>query len=174
MAIALRILVGLVGLVALLFLIGAALPRNHRATSSVTLTKAPADVWAVVRDLGALQGTWSELKSARRLPDQAGKEVWEQNAGGFAMRLIVEESAPPARLVTRIDAGEKAAFGGTWTYALEPAAGGTRVSVTEDGFVTNPFFRVMMKAMGTHRTLDGYLRALAVKLGETAEPVHQE
>ncbi|HTL05236.1 MAG TPA: SRPBCC family protein, partial [Gemmatimonadales bacterium] len=159
MAIALRILVGLLALVALLFLIGAALPRSHRATSSVTLTRSPADVWVVVRDLGALQGTWSELKSARRLPDQGGREVWEQDAGGFPMRLIVEESAPPARLVTRIDAGEKAAFGGTWTYKLEPAGSGSRLTVTEDGFVGNPLFRVMLKAMGTHRTLDGYLRA---------------
>ena len=174
MAIALRILAGLILLVALLFAVGLALPRTHRATSSVTLAKPPVDVWAVVRDLGALQGTWAELKSSRRLPDEGGREVWEQNAGGFPLRLIVEQSAPPNLLVTRIDAAPDAAFGGTWTYALEPAGAGTRITVTEEGYVSNPLFRVMMKVMGVHRTADGYLRALGTKLGEPVEPSHVE
>lgn len=172
MGVILRILIGLAVLVALVFAIGLVLPRTHRATSRVTLHKSPAEVWAVVRDLGALQGTWSELKSARRLPDENGKEVWEQNAGGFAMRLIVESAEPPSRLVTRIDAPPDAAFGGTWTYQLAPGGGGTAVSVTEDGYVGNPLFRVMMRVMGTHRTADGYLTALGKKLGEAVSPEH--
>jgi len=172
MKIALIIVLGLVALIGLVLVIGSALPRQHRATSSITLQKSPEEVWAVVRDLGSLQGTWKDLKSARRLPDEAGREVWEQNAGGFPMRLIVEEATPPRRLVTRIDAPPDAAFGGTWTYQIEPAGSETRLSVTEDGYVSNPMFRVMMYAMGVHRTADGYLRALGSKLGEPVEPVH--
>jgi polyketide cyclase/dehydrase/lipid transport protein len=172
MKIALIVVIALVGLIGIAFLVGLALPRNHRATSSIALRKPPAEVWAVVRDLGALQGTWKELKSARRLPDEGGREVWEQNAGGFDMRLIIESSNPPSRLVTRIDADEKAAFGGTWTYTLTPAGNGTTVSIVEDGFVTNPLFRVMMALMGKHRTLDGYLRALADKFDEPVKPEH--
>ena len=89
------------------------------------------------------------------------------------MGLIVEEATPPRRMVTRIDAPPDAAFGGTWTYQLEPAGPETRLSITEDGYVSNPLFRVMMYAMGgVHRTADGYLRALGTKLGEPVQPVH--
>lgn len=174
MKIVLGIVVILIAVVGILALIGALLPRNHRASSRITLQKPIAEVWSAVRDLGALQGTWSELKSTRRLPDEAGREVWEQNAGGFDMRLIVEEATPPSRLVTRIDAAPDAAFGGTWTYELRPAGGGTQLTVTEDGYVGNPIFRVMMKVMGVHKTADGYLKALGTKLSETVRPVHVE
>jgi len=166
------ILIGLVAIIAVAFIVGLLLPRDHRASSRITLKSAPGQVWPVVRDLSSLVGTWSELKSARRVPEASGKEVWEQNAGGFDMRLIVEEASEPSRMVTRIDAATDAAFGGTWTYRLDPAEGGTRLTVTEDGYVSNPLFRVMMKAMGVHRTVDGYLVALGQKLGETVRPEH--
>jgi uncharacterized protein YndB with AHSA1/START domain len=173
MKIALIVVVALVALIGIVLVIGSALPRQHSATSSITLRKSPEQVWAVIRDLGALQGTWKELKSARRLPDEAGREIWEQNAGGFPLRLVVEEATPPTRLVTRIDAPPDAAFGGTWTYQLESAGAETRVTLTEDGYVSNPMFRVLMYAMGgVHRTADGYLRALGAKLGEPVQPVH--
>jgi hypothetical protein len=57
---------------------------------------------------------------------------------------------------------------------VAPSGGGTRVTLTEDGFVDNPFFRVVSKMMGYHSTLDSYLKALAKRLGDNAEPVHQE
>ena len=172
MRVALLIVLGLVALAGVIALVGSALPRGHRASSRVTLKAPPAAVWAVVRDPGALLGTWTELKSSRRLPDRNGKEVWEQNAGGFPVRLIVEEAVPPSRLVTRIDAEPGAAFGGTWTYELAPEQSGTRLTVTEDGYVSNPVFRVLMRVMGTHRTADGYLRALGTKLSESVSPEH--
>ena len=172
MRIALIVVLVLVILVGGGVVTGYALPRTHRAASRITLRQPPFEVWAVVRDLGALQGTWKELKSARKLPDTGGREIWEQNAGGYPMRLIVEESVSPSRLVTRIDAAPDAAFGGTWTYELVPQGSGTQLTVTEDGYVSNPVFRVMMKLMGVHRTADGYLRALGVKLGESVQPEH--
>jgi hypothetical protein len=132
MKIALIVVGALVVLIGAVFLIGLALPRSHRATSSVTLGKPPADVWAVIRDLSALQGTWKDLKSARRLPDAGGREVWEQNAGGFPLRLVVEESSPPSRLVDRCCG--RCGFRGTWTYQLEPAGSGTRLRL-EDGYL---------------------------------------
>jgi uncharacterized protein YndB with AHSA1/START domain len=162
----------LAALTLLMAAVGFSLPREHRATSTIVLQAPPEQVWDLVRNPGALQGTWSELESARRLPDRDGKELWEQRAGGFDMRLIVEEAVPSTRLVTRIDAEEDAVFGGTWTYELSTEGGDTRLSVTENGWVGNPLFRVMMHAMGIHRTLDGYLAALATKLGEDTRPAH--
>lgn len=167
----LRIVIGLAVLAAIIFAIGLGLPRTHRAQSRITLEKPAAEVWAVVRDPTALVGTWSMLKSSKRVQGAGGREVWEQDAG-FTMRLIVESADPPRRLVTRIDADEDAAFGGTWTYTLTPAGAGTTLSIVEDGYVGNPFFRVMMAVMGTHRTIDSYLKAVADKLDEPVKPEH--
>lgn len=172
MGVIVRILIGLAFLAAVIFAIGLSLPKNHRAESRLTLEKSPEEVWTVIRNPAALVGTWSDLKSSRQVTGAGGREVWEQNAGGFDMRLIIESSNPPQRLVTRIDGDEKAAFGGTWTYTLTPAGNGTKVSIVEDGFVTNPLFRVMMALMGKHRTLDGYLKALADKFDEPVRPEH--
>lgn len=173
MRVAVRIIVGLAILAGLVFGLGLALPRQHRATSRVTLAQPIDQVWAVVRDPASLVGTWSDLKSSRRVRDGSGRELWEQKAGGFDMRLIVESASPPRRLVTRVDGETDADFGGTWTYTLSPvASGGTTVAITEDGFVNNPLFRVMMKLMGTHRTIDGYLKALGDKFDEMVKPEH--
>ena len=172
MGVIVRVIIGLAVLAAVILGIGLALPKTHRAESRISLEEAPGDVWSVIRNPAALVGTWSELKSSRQVQDPSGREVWEQDAGGFAMRLIIETSIPPRRLVTRIDADEKAAFGGTWTYTLTPAGGGTTVNIVEDGYVSNPVFRVMMTLMGKHRTLDGYLNALADKFDEPVKPEH--
>lgn len=166
------VLGALAALVLLIAAVGLALPREHQATSAVALAAPPEQVWEVVSDPSSLAGTWSELEDVQRLPDRDGKPVWRQNAGGFEMTLIVEEAVPPSRFVTRIDAPEDAAFGGRWIYELAPQGMGTRVRITEDGWVGNPIFRVMMQAMGKHRTLDGYLTALGRKLGEEVRPEH--
>ncbi|HEU5217629.1 MAG TPA: hypothetical protein VFU23_03170, partial [Gemmatimonadales bacterium] len=63
-------------------------------------------------------------------------------------------------------------FGGVWTYQIAPVPGGATVTVTEDGYVNNPLFRTMMKVMGVHKTIDGYLTALGKKLGENLTPEH--
>ena len=163
------------GLIALLALIGLFVPREHRATSTVVLHQPPDSVWKVVRDFSGITAWWPEIKSSERLPDRNGQEVWRQKMSGFDVPLVITESAPPWRLVTTIDAGSGAAFGGTWTYELTPdsAAEGTRISVTEAGWIGNPIFRTLSRfVFGYYGTLDGYLKALGKRFGETVEPIH--
>lgn len=174
MKIVFGIVIAVVVIFAVVLVVGLVLPRDHRAASRITLHKPPEEVWPVVRDPASLVGVWSSLKSANRLPEQSGKEIWEENSGGFVMKLIVEESAPPSRLVMKIDAPPNASFGGVWTYEIAPASGGSTVTVTEDGYVNNPFFRTMMKLMGVHKTADEYLTALGKKLGEPVVVEHVE
>ena len=45
---------GLAGLVALMALIGAFVPRQHRATSTITLRQQADSVWQVVRDISSV------------------------------------------------------------------------------------------------------------------------
>ena len=168
------ILGALVAIVALMALAGAFVARDHRATSTITLRQPADSVWKVIRDFGGGPAWWHEMGEAVRLPDKDGHEAWRQKVGGFDMPIVVLESQPPRRLVTQIDSPPGAAFGGTWTYELAPdGAGGTRISVTEAGWISNPIFRFMSRFLfGYYGSLDGYLKALGTKFGETVTPVH--
>ena len=163
----------LLGLVALMTLIGAFVPREHRATSTVTLRQPPESVWKVVRDLGGVPAWWPEIKESVRQPDKNGREVWRQKMSGWDVPLIVLESTPGRRLVTQIDTSAGGAFGGTWTYELVPDSGGTRISVTEAGWIGNPIFRFLSRfVFGYYGSLDGYLKALGKHFGEAVQPAH--
>lgn len=161
-----------IGIGLLMMLIGLLLPRKHVVTSQVEIGQPIDTVWAAVRALGETPAFWSDLKSASRLPDIEGKETWGQTMkNGYTLPLVIDEERPPATLVTRIVAPD-APFGGVWRYQLETVSGRTRITVTEDGWVSNPMFRVISKMMGHHTTLDSYLKALSKKFGENATPVH--
>ena len=170
MKILMIVLGAVLGLVALVALVGLFLPREHRVLRSIVLHQPPESVWVVVRDFGALPGWWSEVKSVERLPDEGGKERWRQNVGGFDMPLEIAEEQAPRRLVTRILAAEDAAFGGRWIYEIEPMAEGSRLTVTEDGWIGNVLFRTMAQVTGLDTTIKQYLTALGKKLGEDVTP----
>lgn len=173
MKVALWIIGVIAAIVAIAWIAGSLLPREHRAASSISLPQPQDSVWEVVRNLAALKGTWSELTEVRRVEDGAGREVWEEKVGGFDMRLVVVESTPPSRLVTQVDSAPGAMFGGRWVYELAPSASGTTITVAEEGWVDNPLFRLMSKLGRQHRSLDGYLTALGQYFGETVQPVHR-
>lgn len=174
MRIALIVVGVLVALVLVVLVVGSLLPRNHVAGSSIVLRQPPDTVWRTVRDIAGVPKWWLEVQTSQRAADSAGREIWEQKfRNGFSMRFIVAEDTPPRRLVMTIDAAADAPFGGTWTYDVTPAAGGTQLSVTESGYVNNALFRFMSKfVMGHYATQDKYLRALARRFGEAVEPVH--
>lgn len=173
MRIAVRIAVGLVALIALAGIVGLLLPREHRASSVIHLDVPADSAWVVIRDLGGLPSWWDEVTSMTRDTTATG-EVWLQGSEWGAARITVLEEEPGRRLVTELDAGEGAAYGGRWTHVVEPRDGGVAIWVIEDGWVANPLYRVMMHLGGTHNTIDGYLTALARRLGRDAEPEHLE
>ena len=76
----------------------------------------------------------------------------------------VERQEPPSLLVTRVVEGQP--FGGTWTYRISPAPGGSELTITEDGEVYNVIFRFMSHfVFGHHATLERYLRNLQQQAG---------
>lgn len=168
------VVVALVVLGLVAFVVGSLLPRDHVAGSSIILRQPADTVWRTVRDIGGVTGWWAEVTSSQRVGDNAGREIWEQKLkNGFSMRLIVTEDTPPRRLIMTIDAAHDAPFGGTWTYEVSPVEGGTRLAVTEAGYVNNALFRFMSKFIfGHHATQDGYLKAFGKQLGENVRPVH--
>ena len=129
---------GLVVLIVAVLAIGSLLPRNHKASRTLRVKRTPAEVWPVL--LSATQAS--------------------------SVPVDTLESVPPHRLVTRVTAKETN-FGGTWTVAIDAAGAGATVTITEDGWVANPIFRVVSRfIMGHHATMDAMLTQVAKGLGE--------
>ena len=123
----------LVAIVGVAAAVGAAQPVAHVVSRSETFAASQGQLW----DLA--------LAAFRRTND-----------GSYA---IVEQEQP-RRLVTAI-VDKRLPYGGTWTYELAPAAGGTTLTVVERGEVYNPVFRFVSRyVIGHTRTLDAYFADL--------------
>ncbi len=160
---------GLIGLMLLATAIGATLPESHVATRTLTLPQTPEAVWQVITDYGQQPQWFSEVTKAERLPDQNGHAAWRETLGGdIVATMEITEEKPPQRLVRKI-ANDDLMFGGQWEYDLKPQGSGCQITVTERGFVRNPFFRFVSRfVIGHHATIEKYLRSLAAKLGAPA------
>jgi len=157
----------LVGLPALVALVGSLLPKTHSASRHATFPQSPETLWRVLTDRVAMPSWRTDLRAIERLPDLDGHEVWQEtDKRGQKLRLETLEAVPPRRLVGRI-ADPKLPFGGTWTYEITPVADGSTLTITEDGEIYNPIFRFVARfILGYTGTMESYLRALAAKFGE--------
>ena len=168
------IVVGVVGgivlLVGIMALIGSRLPKTHVASRSILLHKSPADVYAVVRDFASAPKWREDLKQVDVEVSQGGPVYFREVGKNDTINYELIEDVPAQRMVTKIrdtDLG----FGGQWTYLFSPENGGTRVTIREDGEVTNVLFRFMSRYIFGHTaTMDSYLGSLAKHFGETAVP----
>jgi uncharacterized protein YndB with AHSA1/START domain len=169
-----RWVLGIVGIlvvvVQIVVVIGYLLPQSHTASISAQYAASPDTLWASITDASAFP-TWRPgVTSVDALPDENGQRGWREHAGGDVVTYRVVESTPPRHLVVRI-ADDNLPYGGTWTYELAPAGTGTRLTITERGEVYNPIFRFVSRfIMGHTSTINGVLRALGTKHGETATP----
>ena len=156
----------IIGLVALVALIGSLLPKNHVASRTARLQQPPEAVWQVITDFAAQPSWQSDLRGVERLPDQNGHPVWKEIRKGGPLILENVEFTPPRRMVRRI-ADPSLPFGGNWTYQIEPSAGGCTLTITENGEVYNPIFRFVSRfLMDQASTIEAYLKALGKKLGQ--------
>jgi uncharacterized protein YndB with AHSA1/START domain len=163
----------LIALVVLPLILGMFLPKQHVAISSVTLRQPPDSLWIVMFNLADYPAWWPDVRSMERRQDDAGGEIWVQtDTQGRELPLEMVKSDPPARLVMQI-ADERLPFRGSWTYLIEPAAFGSMVTVTEEGEIFNPVFRLVARVfLGYHGTIDRYLQALGSRFGEDVTPAH--
>ena len=159
------LLLGVVVVVAaVITLIGVMLPRDHVASTTTLLNAPPDSVWEALVNVGDYPRWRPDVRSVDVLSTE-GALRWRENTRQGAITFERAEEQRPRRLVSRI-ADENLAFGGTWTYELAPEARGTRLTITERGYVTNPMFRFMARFMfGHHKTQEDFLRALGRKLG---------
>lgn len=162
------IVVGVVGgllvLAGMMALIGSRLPKGHVVSRSIHLRQSPQEVYAVVRDFESAPQWRADLKRIE-VEAQPGKPVYfREEAKHGTVNYELVEDIPAQRMVTRIrdtDLG----YSGQWIYSFAPENGGTLVTITEDGEVSNVLFRFMSRYIfGQTATLDAYLESLAKRL----------
>ena len=160
------IVAGLLVLGGIMALIGSMLPKAHVASRSILLHRTPQDVYAVVRDFSSAPSWRADVK---RIEVETPVYFREEGKHGTVNYELVED-VPAQRMVTRIrdtDLG----YSGQWTYSFTPENGGTRVTIREDGEVSNVLFRFMSRYIfGQTSTIDSYLTSLAKHFGEEAAP----
>jgi uncharacterized protein YndB with AHSA1/START domain len=164
--------VALTAIGAVVFLIGSMLPQNHTASRTAHLSQPPERLWATVTDVAAFPTWRSDLTSVEQLPSHDGKLVWREISRN-RNKLTFEAATvdPPRHLVTRItDKGLP--FGGSWDYVISPEGTrtGSTITITENGEIYNPVFRVVSRFMSQTATIDSYLTALAARLGDKYSP----
>ncbi len=160
-------LVVVVGVVAL---IGSRLPKAHVASRSIHLQRSPQEIYAVVRDFNSVPKWRTDVKEMQVEPQPDGRIYFREVAKHGTVNYELVEEVPATRMVTRIrdtDLG----YSGQWTYAFTPENNGTRVTITEDGEVSNVIFRFMSHyVFGQTATIDSYLTSLAKNFGEESRP----
>jgi hypothetical protein len=159
----------IVGLVVIVVIIGALLPQKHAAARYISLHQKPDPVFALISDVQAGASWRPDVLAVDMLPDVDGHTRFRERMKHAAITMEVIESRPPRRLVTFI-ADNKLPFGGIWIFDVTPTQDGCEVNITE-GEVYNPVFRFVSRfVLGYNGTMDKYLRNLAHKFGENAQP----
>lgn len=161
---------GVVLLVGIMALIGSRLPKTHVASRSILLRKSPPEVYAVIRDFASTPNWRPDVTQVDIEASQGGPVYFREVGKHGTVNYELIEDVPAERMVTRIrdtDLG----YSGKWTYMLAAEKGGTRLSIREDGEVSNVLFRFMSRYIFGHTaTIDSYLTALAKHFGEDAAP----
>ena len=131
---------GLILLAGIVALIGSRLPKTHVASRSILLHQSPQNVYAVVRDFGSAPKWRSYVKQIEVEAPQGGPVYFREVGKNGTVNYELVEDVPAQRMVTRIrdtDLG----YAGQWTYLFTAENGGTRVTIREDGEVSNVLFR---------------------------------
>ena len=170
---ALIIVGALIGVILIVTVIGAMLPRDHVASMSAIIPASRDQVWSALTDVAAYPTWRTDVKKVTVLSQPPASPSWREENSQGGMTLAAETFEPPRRMIARIQ-DKGLPYGGAWEYVLEPDGGDpgrTRVTITERGFVSNPIFRFVSRfVMGHYSTLDSYLKALGRKFGADVIP----
>lgn len=130
------------------YVYGWAQDEAHTASGSAVINAKVADVFARQADVQGQTKWRPELKEVRDYKaGEDGLAEWTEDWGrGRVVTLRHEEIVPDKRIKVKLE-GPGGAFYGTWTFEFEPAEGGTRVTITEEGGIPNAFIRGMYSLM---------------------------
>lgn len=157
---------GLCALVAVVALVGACLPREHRAAVRARFAADPERVYALIADVEGFPSWRADVRAVREIEPRGGRPAFVEEGRHGSVTYAVTADEPPRRRVLAI-ADEDLPYGGTWTFELASEGAGTTVTVTEDGFVRPVLMRPIARfVLGYHATMEAWLRDLGGALGE--------
>jgi uncharacterized protein YndB with AHSA1/START domain len=174
MKLALLISAGVVGVIilalVLMALLGSLLPKEHSASRSVLLHQSPESVYAMTRDFESMPKWRADVRSVNVKTGTQGRVQFREEGKHGAVNYELTEDVPARRMVTKITDTDLG-YAGKWTYVFVPEGSGTRLTITEDGEVSNVMFRFLSRyAFGHTATIDSYLTSLGRQFGETVSP----
>lgn len=145
-------------------IIGYLLPKGHVATRSAVFKASPEELFTLI---SGPQNWRPDVKKFEVLPDAGSMQrVRETTSDGETITYDVVRLEPPRLMVRRIS-DKSLPYGGSWTYHIETCNGGSVLTITEDGEVYNPIFRIVSRfIIGHTNTIDRYLKSLGGALGE--------
>ena len=147
--------------------VGLTLPETHQAACSARFNAPPSRVFEIITDVKSYPQWRSDVQSVEVLTEsQDGLRFTEHShERPEPITYRVEERKSPTLFKVRVD-DESLGFGATWTYMLQPFEGGTSLTITEDGEIPNPLFRVVARVLFKPTdAMDRYLHDLATAKG---------
>lgn len=158
----------IVAVVGVVTAIGWKLPAEHRIAREAELPHGQDTVWTAISDFPALPAWMPGIRRVHRLDANEGRERWLYETAEGDMTIEVVTRSAPTELTIR-SVSSDLAFGGTWTHRISPVNAGSLLSITELGWISNPFFRFMYRYVFAHATTpDEALAALRRHLAGTA------
>ena len=152
--------------VAVVFLIGWRLPESHEVSVERDYAAAPERVYQEISSPKEYPRWRSGVQKVDMLEATDDRlERFKEYALGDEVTYVIEEKVPGQRFVTTI-ADKDLPYGGTWIFEMTPLATGTRLRITEEGEVYNPFFRFVSRfILGHTRSIETYHSDLEKRLG---------
>ena len=161
------IVIALGAIAALVALVGSRLPKAHHASKSARFPVTPETLYGIISDIDRFPEWRKDVTRVERLEDRDGHPAWIEHGRHGAIPMRAERLEPPQLMVGRIGAG--LAFGGTWTFRIAAAPGGSELTIEEDGEVYNPIFRFLARFVFGHEgTISAYLEALRARVTSSA------
>jgi uncharacterized protein YndB with AHSA1/START domain len=152
-------------IVGVLWSLGASTPREHVVTQSMVFEASPETIWGLLARPETFVDWRRDVTHAEYVAPRDGLRCIRESSVGGDLVYVYEVFDPPKRLVSRIV--DRDDFGGSWTTMLEAVEGGTRVTITEDGFIDNPALRyLMIKFFGLEVTIEIFFEDLEMAVRE--------
>lgn len=142
--------------------------RDHTVEVVVTYPKSsPAAVWRLLTDHASEPKWLPAFGAVVRQSDIAGREVWTHSSSDRAFNFTVMTlSAIPERryerLLLRDRQPRSQSWDGRWIYELQPAGGGTRMTITEHGWTDGFLFFIQQRVLSNP---DAFLKHYARMIG---------
>lgn len=144
-----------------LYLYGLFLPTEYETQVVGVIQAPPEALYASIAAPGD-QGDWrpgvTDVEQGEAIE---GDPVVVLHTGDNELTLRRTEADAPSHVTWEVVPSRKHVFQGQWTYDLEPAGGGTRLTVRESGRITSPFAMAATRALFG---LDTYSRGSARSL----------